>query len=118
MRAWDVVWGSVAGSTVIQNNYVDVSDVVITSGESRIRTRGRFSIGFPRADGGEEINARIEIVRRPVADLRHAFTLDEYDIRPYLQLDTMIAAAFDCARLHRSWRRCWPSRSFSRKGAG
>jgi hypothetical protein len=80
MRAWDVVWGSVAGAAVIQNNYVDVSDVVITSGESRIRTTGRFSIGFPRADGGEEINARIEIVRRPVADLRHAFTLDEYDI--------------------------------------
>ena len=80
MRAWDVVWGSIKGAAVIQNSYVDVSDVVITSGDSRIRTTGRFSIGYPRADGGEEINTRIEISGRPVADLRHAFTIDEYDV--------------------------------------
>ncbi|HEY6614417.1 MAG TPA: hypothetical protein VIZ32_07860, partial [Vicinamibacterales bacterium] len=55
MRAFDVVWGSTKGRAVIQNNYVDVTDVVITSGESRIRTAGRFSIGYPRPDGGEEI---------------------------------------------------------------
>jgi hypothetical protein len=89
MRAWDVVWGSVRGSAVIQNNYVDVSDVVITSDESRIRTTGRFSIGYPRPDGGEEINARIEIAGRPVADLRHAFRLDEYD------LDGTLTGEFD-----------------------
>ena len=80
MRAWDVVWGAVEGAAVIQNSYVDVSDVVITSGDSRIRTTGRFSIGYPRSDGGEEINARVEIRGRPVADLRHAFTIDEYDV--------------------------------------
>jgi hypothetical protein len=80
MRAFDVVWGSTRGRAVIQNSYVDVTDVVITSGESRIRTAGRFSIGYPRADGGEEIDAQIEISKRPVADLRHAFTLDDYDL--------------------------------------
>jgi translocation and assembly module TamB len=89
MRAWDVVWGSITGAAVIQNNYVDVSDVIITSGESRIRTTGRFSIGYPRSDDGEEINARIEISRRPVADLRHAFTLDEYN------LDGTLSGEFD-----------------------
>ncbi len=47
MRAFDVVWGSTKGRAVIQNNYVEVTDVVITSGESRIRTAGRFSIGYP-----------------------------------------------------------------------
>ena len=80
MRAFNVVWGSTKGRAVIQNNYVDVTDVVITSGESRIRTAGRFSIGYPRADGGEEIDARIEILKRPVADLRRAFTLDDYNL--------------------------------------
>ena len=80
MRAWDVVWGSIRGSAVIQNSYVEVPDVVITSGESRIRTAGRFSIGYPRSDGGEQIDARVEITKRPLADLRHAFTLDEYDV--------------------------------------
>ena len=80
MRAWDVVWGSISGGAVIENSYVDASNVVITSGQSRIRTTGRFSIGYPRSDGGEEIDAQIEILGRPVADLRHAFTIDEYDI--------------------------------------
>ena len=89
MRAFDVVWGTIDGNALIQNNYVDVSDVLITSGESRIRTTGRFSIGYPRSDGGEEINARVEISRRPVADLRHAFTLDEYD------LDGTLSGEFD-----------------------
>jgi len=89
IRAWDVVWGSVKGAAVIQNSYVDVSDVVITSGESRIRTTGRFSMGYPRSDGGEEINARVEIRKRPVADLRHAFTLDEYN------LDGTLSGEFD-----------------------
>ena len=80
MRAFDVLWGSITGAAIIENSYVDASNVVITSGQSRIRTTGRFSIGYPRGDGGEEIDAQIQIAGRPVADLRHAFTLDEYDI--------------------------------------
>ena len=80
MRAFDVVWGSVTGRAVIENSYADVSDAVITAGDSVINTDGRFSLGFPRRDGGEEINARISLSRRPLAHLRHAFELDDYDI--------------------------------------
>ena len=35
---------------------------------------------IPRRDGGEQINARIRIERRPIADLRHAFGLDDYNL--------------------------------------
>jgi len=84
MRAFDVVWGSVRGKALIQNSYVDVTDVSITSGTSVITTTGRYSLGFPRKDLGEEINARIEVKGRPVADLRHAFGIDEYDIEGLL----------------------------------
>ena len=80
MRAFDVVWGTVTGSAVIENSYADVSGAVITAGDSVIRTDGRFSLGFPRRDGGEEINARIQLSRRPLVHLRHAFELDDYDI--------------------------------------
>jgi translocation and assembly module TamB len=80
IRAFDVVWGAVRGHTVIENSYATVKDVKITSADSVITTDGRYSLGFPRRDGGEEINARIQISRRPVADLRHGFALDEYDI--------------------------------------
>ena len=94
MRAWDVDWGSIRGKAVIENNYVDVADVVIASGDSRIRTTGRYSIGFPRADGGEEINARIDIASRPVVDLRHAFTLDDYDLDGTLDGQFQIAGKY------------------------
>jgi hypothetical protein len=78
MRAWGVVWGSARGSTVIENSYADVTDVVVGSGDSTIQADGRFSIGFPRGDGGEEINARVRLDRRPIVELRHAFGLDRY----------------------------------------
>ena len=80
MVAWDVVWGSARGTAVIENSYTDVKDVVITAGASSIRADGRFSLGYPRRDGGEEINARVRIVDRPLADLRHAFRLDDYPV--------------------------------------
>ena len=41
---------------------------------------GRFSLGYPRKDGGEEINARVRLTDRPIADLRHAFELDDYPV--------------------------------------
>jgi hypothetical protein len=80
MRAWDTVWGSGTAKVVIENSYVTVSDSVITSGDSEIRTDGTFSLGYPRRDGGEEINARVRIARRPLVDLRHAFELDDYPV--------------------------------------
>jgi hypothetical protein len=80
MRAFDVVWGSVRGDAVIENSYADVKNVLVTSGTSSISTTGRFSLGYPRRDGGEQINAQIQIIRRPVADLKRAFGLEDYDL--------------------------------------
>src|SRR5262245_5705823 len=80
MRAWDVEWGSVRGHGVVENSYADLKDTVITKGASTITTDGRFSLGFPRKDGGEEINATVNLVNRPVIDLRHAFTFDRYPL--------------------------------------
>lgn len=80
MKAWDVVWGAVDGHAVIENNYIDVTDAVIRSGTAAMRVNGRFSAGFPRRDGGEEMNARILMERWPLTDLRHAFLIDDYDL--------------------------------------
>jgi hypothetical protein len=80
MRAFDVVWGAVTGDAVIENLYADVSRATIGAAGSTIQTSGRFSLGYPRRDGGEEINARVQIIRRPLSDLRHAFELDDYDL--------------------------------------
>jgi hypothetical protein len=80
MRAFDIVWGSMKGKAIIENNYADVTDAVVTAGDSTIRADGRFSIGFPRRDGGSEIDAVIRIDRRPVVDLRRAFGIEDYDV--------------------------------------
>jgi len=80
MRAWGVDWGAVKGKAVVENSYVDATDVVIGSGDREIRADGRFSAGFPRKDGGEEINARVRVTNWPVEDLRRAFGILDYNV--------------------------------------
>jgi hypothetical protein len=84
MRAWDVDWGRGRATLVIQNSYVDIGESLIRKGDSDIAANGRFSLGYPRKDDGEEFNARVEITRRPLIDLRHAFELDDYPVEGLL----------------------------------
>jgi hypothetical protein len=80
MRAWDVVWGRGRADLVIQNSYVTIAHGVVEHEGSQIVADGRFSLGYPRRDDGEEINATIQMTRRPIADLRHAFRIDDYPL--------------------------------------
>jgi hypothetical protein len=84
LRAWDVVWGRALGDLVIEDGYVAITNALVTSGASVIETEGRFALGYPRRDGGEEINARVRVTGRPLSDLRHAFLLDDYPIEGVL----------------------------------
>lgn len=84
IRAWDVVWGRGEARVAIENGYVDVSDSLLAAGDSKITATGRFALGYPRADGGEQMNARVTIARRPLADLRHAFELDDYPVNGFV----------------------------------
>ena len=74
------MWGDGAADLVIENSYVSVRTPRFTDGTRVIETDGRFSLGYPRKDGGEEINARIRATRWPLTDLRHAFLLDDYPL--------------------------------------
>ena len=80
LRAFDVLWGSADGKAIIENNYADVEGVDVRGDDATLAVEGRFSIGYPRVDGGEQINARIRMTRWPVDELRHAFRLDGYDV--------------------------------------
>ena len=64
----------------VQNSYVDVTDGLMRLGDSEIHADGRFSLGYPRDDGGEEIDARFRAVRRDLDSLRHAFNIDDYSV--------------------------------------
>lgn len=80
LQAWDVVWGSGSGHVVVEDSYVTVRNAVLRRNGSEVSAEGRFSLGYPRRDGGEELNARIRLTNRPVADLRRAFALDDYPV--------------------------------------
>jgi hypothetical protein len=80
MQAFDVVWGDAEGDVVVENAYASVRNAVITRDGARMEVSGLFSLGFPRRDGGEEINARIRLDQRPVADLLDAFDLESYPV--------------------------------------
>ena len=80
MRAWDVVWGTGNADLSIENSYVFVSNASMANQGGEIRADGQFSLGYPRRDGGDEIDARIKVTRWPLVDLRHAFTLDDYPL--------------------------------------
>ncbi len=77
-RVWDVTWGHADGDAVIQNGFVTVANGRIGDGRDKLITAdGRFSLGF-RHDNAEEINAHVVLSGWPVADLRHAFDLDDW----------------------------------------
>lgn len=95
MRAWKVDWGAAKGHAVIENAYADVRNVVVTSRGATIEAEGRFSIGYPRRDGGEEINARVRVRGRPVSELRAAFDLYDYPIDGLLSGEFHIFGAYE-----------------------
>lgn len=80
IRAWGVSWGEVDGDFVVENSYAHVSRAVIRDGFSRMDVSGQFSLGYPRRDGGEEIDARVRVTTRTVKDFLAAFDLEDYDI--------------------------------------
>ena len=49
---------------VVENSYLTVKDGTDPHGDSEIRAEGLFSLGYPRRDGGEEIDAQIPCRRR------------------------------------------------------
>ena len=75
--------GTRSGATAARTSSSRTATSTSTTASSRldgseIRADGRFSLGYPRDDGGEEINARFRVVRRDLDSLRHAFELDDY----------------------------------------
>ena len=80
IQAWNVPWGKGRGRIVVENAYLDVLDGVFSQDASAVEVDGRFAIGFPRADGGEEINARFGLTSFPAQRLRDAFSVEGYEI--------------------------------------
>ncbi len=88
MRAFDVTWGDGEAGLVIQNSYAEVSGGRMQKDGSEIAVNGRFSLGFPRRDKGEEINGRIRVTKWSAVDFKHAFDIEDYDVEGIVSGDT------------------------------
>ena len=87
MRAFGDIWGRASGDVVIENSYLNLTNGRITYGEvGTIATSGRFALGYPRADGGDEINATVRAQSLPIEVLRHAFNLGDWPVDAHLAL--------------------------------
>jgi autotransporter translocation and assembly factor TamB len=93
--AFDTLWGSGSARIVVQNSYVDVTDGIVRLADSEIHADGRFSLGYPRDDGGEEIDARFRAVNRDLDGLRHAFKIDEYPVGGRLTGDFHLTGEYE-----------------------
>jgi hypothetical protein len=94
MRAWDTLWGDGSAHIVVENSYVTVSDGLVRSGDSEIRAEGLFSLGYPRKDDGEELNARFRVTNRDLDTLRHAFELDAWPVSGKLTGEFHLTGAY------------------------
>ena len=95
MRAWDTLWGTGASHIVVENGYVRTTDALVRLGDSEIHADGLFSLGYPRDDGGEEIDARFRVVKRDIDSLRHAFQLDDYPVTGLLTGDFHLTGQYE-----------------------
>jgi hypothetical protein len=79
-HVWDVGWGHVEGDAVIHGGYVDISNARIGEADRSIVPAGRFALGFRPGPDVEEINAQVRFTNWPMADIRHAFGLDDWPV--------------------------------------
>jgi len=80
LRAFDVNWGTGEAGLVIHNSYVDVAAGRMEKEGAQIAVDGRFSLGFPRRDKGEEINGRVRVTKWTADDFKRAFGIEDYDV--------------------------------------
>ena len=93
--AWDTRWGSGSAQIVVENSYVTLRNGSVRLDDSEFQADGLFSLGYPRRDGGEEIDARFRVSRRDVDGLRHAFGIDEYPVSGYLTGDFRLTGRYE-----------------------
>ncbi|MSO45436.1 MAG: translocation/assembly module TamB [Acidobacteria bacterium] len=95
LRAWDTIWGEGSAQIVVENNYVTVSDGQIGRDGSEIRTDGRFSLGYPRRDRGQELDAQFRVKGRDLGSLRHAFEIDDYPVTGLLSGEFQLRGEYE-----------------------
>jgi hypothetical protein len=90
LRAWEVMWGSGTADVTVENSYLTVANSVIAKDNGKIVANGKYSLGFPRADGGEEIDARITADGWSLTDFKTFFELQDWPVEGTMFGDVQI----------------------------
>lgn len=91
MHAFNVQWGRATGQVVVENSYLDITEGRIEyPAGGHIITTGRYALGYPRADGGEEINAIVRVNGVPMEPLKQAFELDAWPVDGVVESAEMV----------------------------
>ncbi|MEE2636558.1 MAG: translocation/assembly module TamB domain-containing protein, partial [Acidobacteriota bacterium] len=77
IRAWNVEWGAGRGEFVVDDAYLNVVGGRFLRDGSELLVDGMFTLGGPRADGGEDMNAVVRMTALPASNIRSAFGLTE-----------------------------------------
>ena len=89
MRAFKVLWGAGTGEIAVENSYLQLTNGRVEYGAGGGRViipSGRFALGYPRTDGGEEINASIRVEDMPMKPLKEAFELADWPVEGTVEL--------------------------------
>lgn len=95
LRYWDVDWGRTRGNVVIENYYADVATATFERFGARIVAKGRYSLGYPRKDKGQEIDALVTITRWPIREFRHAFLMDDWPVDGLASAELHLYGGYD-----------------------
>lgn len=95
IRAWDVTWGNARGDVSIENAYATIANSLVGDDSQRLEVNGKYALGYPRADGGEELDARIKADNWPLTDFRHAFELDDWPVEGRTFADIRIYGQYE-----------------------
>lgn len=95
LRYWDVDWGRARGKAVIENYYANVTDATFERHGGKIVANGKYSLGYPRADGGQEMDALVTITRWPIAEFRHAFEMDDWPVDGLASAELHLYGGYD-----------------------
>ena len=95
LRGFDTLWGAATGRIVVENSYLTVTNGLVKIADAEIRADGLFSLGYPRDDGGQEMDARIRVARHDIESLRHAFGIDDYPVSGLLSGDFHLTGDYE-----------------------
>ncbi len=95
LRYWDVDWGRARASMVIDNLYADVSKATFERWGGMITASGRYSIGYPRKDKGQELDALVSIQRWPIREMRHALLMDDWPVDGAVSTELHLWGGYD-----------------------